>query len=147
MAYVDRTGGLSIDLAEGRHRLDGHQVESFLRFRHDGMGDIGRVSRQQALLREAMPQVIHPMQWVKFPKLWAIVRSHSETNLTTHDVLAVAGWINRLDPASDVEVSTLPGRSSTIEGLSYWVADRSEARQMVRRMTQPPQVSAVRSGT
>jgi LCP family protein required for cell wall assembly len=144
MAYVDRTGGLSIDLSEGRQRLDGEQVESFLRFRHDGMGDIGRVSRQQALLREAMPQVLHPMNWVKFPKLWAIVQAHSNTNLSTQDVLTMASWLNRLDPATDVEVETLPGRSATIGGLSYWVADRGEARQLARRLTEPPQISAVR---
>lgn len=144
MAYVDRTGGLTIDLPEGRHRLDGGQVESFLRFRHDGMGDIGRVSRQQTLLLDTMPQVLHPLNWVKFPKLWAIVRAHSETNLTTGDVLAMASWINRIDPGTDVEVETLPGRSSTIDGLSYWVADRSEARQVARRLTEPPQLSAVR---
>ena len=144
MAYVDRTGGLRIDLEEGRHHLDGEQVESFLRFRHDGMGDIGRVSRQQALLREAMPQVLHPLNWMKFPKLWAIVKTHAETNLTTQDVLTVAGWVNGLDPANDVEVDTLPGRAATIDGLSYWVADRGEARQMARRMTAPPQISAAR---
>ncbi len=144
MAYVDRTGGLRIDLSEGRQRLDGDQVESFLRFRHDGMGDIGRVSRQQALLREAMPQVLHPLNWVKFPKLWAIVQAHSNTNLTTEDVLATASWLNRLDPATDVQVETLPGRSATIDGLSYWVADRGEARQLARRLTEPPQISAIR---
>ncbi|MNR81251.1 putative transcriptional regulator YvhJ [compost metagenome] len=144
MAYVDRAGGLNIDLAEGRQRLDGAQVESFLRFRHDGMGDIGRVSRQQDLLREAMPQVLHPVNWVKFPKLWAIVRAHSETNLSTGDVLSLAGWLNQLDPATDVEVETLPGRSATVDGLSYWVADRGEARQTARRMTEPPQISVVR---
>ena len=144
MAYVDRAGGLSIDLPEGKHHLDGSQVESFLRFRHDGMGDIGRVSRQQALLLDTMPQIVHPLNWVKFPKLWAIVRAHSETDLTTGDVLSLASWINRIDPATDVEVETLPGRSSTIDGLSYWVTDRSEARQVARRLTEPPQLSAVR---
>lgn len=145
MAYVDRAGGLRIDLPEGRHRLDGNQIESFLRFRHDGMGDIGRVGRQQALLREVMPQVLHPMQWIKFPKLWAIVRAHSETDLKTGEVLSVAKWLNRLDPATDVEVETLPGRAATIDGLSYWVADPREAHQLARRLTQPPQITALRS--
>lgn len=142
MSYVDRTAGLTIDLEAGDHRLNGEQVQSFLRFRHDGMGDIGRVSRQQDLIREAMPQVMHPLQWVKFPRLWAIVRSHSETDLTSGDVLTLAGWLNGLDPETDVDVETLPGHTATIQGLSYWVPDRSEARMLVRRLTRPSQVSA-----
>jgi LCP family protein required for cell wall assembly len=145
MAYVDRTGGLRIDLPEGAQHLDGRQVESFLRFRHDGMGDIGRVSRQQTLMRDALPQLLHPAQWVKFPRLWAIVRSHSETNLTTGDVLAVAGWIGGLDPSTDVEVDTVPGHTATIDGLSYWIADDGEARRLARRLTQPPQITGLRS--
>ncbi len=144
MAYVDRAGGLAIDLEEGPHRLDGSQMESFLRFRHDGMGDIGRVSRQQDLLREAMPQVLHPLKWAKFPRLWAIVKARSRTDLTTSDILAVTGWVNHMDPSTDVSVETLPGRTATIDGLSYWVAERGAARQAARRMTQPPQISAVR---
>lgn len=142
MAYVDHAGGLRIDLHEGRQRLNGEQVEAFLRFRHDGQGDIGRVGRQQALLREAMPQVLHPLNWMKYPKLWAIVKAHCETDLTSQDVLAAARWLGNLDPVTDVEVDTLPGHAEMIDGLSYWIADRREARQIARRMIAPPQFSS-----
>jgi len=43
MYYVDNSQGLYIDLYPGRQLLKGIELEGFLRFRHDELGDIGRM--------------------------------------------------------------------------------------------------------
>ena len=41
MFYNDYAGKLHINLTKGLHVLNGEQVEGYLRFRKDGLGDIG----------------------------------------------------------------------------------------------------------
>lgn len=62
MHYVDRTQQLFITLQPGWHRLNGKQAHHFARFRHDqlGLGDIGRVQRQQELLRALSRELLSP---------------------------------------------------------------------------------------
>ncbi|MEM9246406.1 MAG: LCP family protein, partial [Cyanobacteria bacterium P01_F01_bin.153] len=46
MEYTDRTQGLEIQLTAGWQTITGDQAEQFVRYRGDGLGDIGRVQRQ-----------------------------------------------------------------------------------------------------
>ncbi|MDP4708128.1 MAG: LCP family protein, partial [Cyanobium sp. MAG_237] len=50
MYYVDNAQNLYIDLYPGLQVLKGEQLEGFLRFRHDEMGDLGRMERQKLVL-------------------------------------------------------------------------------------------------
>ncbi|NES46276.1 MAG: LCP family protein, partial [Moorea sp. SIO2C4] len=51
MKYTDHSQHLYINLKKGRQHLDGNKAMQFLRFRYDKYGDIGRVQRQQMLMR------------------------------------------------------------------------------------------------
>lgn len=50
MHYTDHTAKLFIDFEPGNTHLNGEQAEAFLRFRHDQLGDIGRIRRQQQFI-------------------------------------------------------------------------------------------------
>lgn len=56
MKYTDHSQHLYIDLKKGKQHLNGEQAVQFLRFRHDEFGDIGRVQRQQMLMRSVVEQ-------------------------------------------------------------------------------------------
>ncbi|MGE5396332.1 MAG: LCP family protein, partial [Chitinophagales bacterium] len=45
-----------IDLMAGKQHLDGHDALAYVRYRSDGMGDIGRIQRQQKFMRAFIRQ-------------------------------------------------------------------------------------------
>jgi LCP family protein required for cell wall assembly len=81
MYYVDNSQGLSIDLQPGRQRLQGHDLEGFLRFRHDEMGDIGRLDRQKLVLKALFEQITRPENLVRLPALLAAAGKDLKTDL------------------------------------------------------------------
>ncbi|NJO20799.1 MAG: LCP family protein, partial [Spirulinaceae cyanobacterium RM2_2_10] len=60
MKYTDYSQHLYIDLKAGQQRLDGEKSMQFLRFRYDQYGDIGRIQRQQTLMRAIVEQTLKP---------------------------------------------------------------------------------------
>ena len=48
--YDDNWDGLHIHLKKGNRRLGGQAAMEFTRFRHDALGDIGRIARQQQVM-------------------------------------------------------------------------------------------------
>lgn len=126
LVYHDWAGGLHIDLQPGAQRLSGKDVEALLRFRHDDLGDIGRIQRQQGFLLELVPQVLHPSHLLQLPHLLAILKEHSETNLTPYELLQIAGWIKSLPPQADLQLTVLPGRPGHVGNGWYWLPDATE---------------------
>ena len=75
MFYEDQTQKLRIDLAQGWQTLDGEQAEGFARFRNDGYGDIGRVQRQQALIKALRDRLTSPSVLPRLPKQFELCGS------------------------------------------------------------------------
>lgn len=133
MHYVDRTQQLFITLQPGWHRLNGKQAHHFARFRHDqlGLGDIGRVQRQQELLRALSRELLSPAVWLRIPKVLQVVRTHLDTNLTWEEVLSLAKFL--LTYGGDrVDLVLLPGRFSQAGefATSYWLPDLAGIRRV-----------------
>ena len=63
MKYDDNAGNLHIDLQPGVQRLNGQQMEGFLRFRKDNLSDIGRIGRQQQFVAAFADQMKQPLNW------------------------------------------------------------------------------------
>lgn len=131
MKYDDNAGKLHIDLQPGRQRLNGEQAEGFLRFRHDGLGDIGRVTRQQAFLTALVNQVKSPVHWWRLPRVVAALHANTRSDLTRAQVGAVLGGA-----LGGVKLSahTLPG---TIGGPN-WIPDREAIRALVQEHFRDP---------
>ncbi|HAC65506.1 MAG TPA: LytR family transcriptional regulator [Cyanothece sp. UBA12306] len=127
MEYEDKTQKLKINLKAGRQILNGEQAEQFARFRKDGYGDIGRVQRQQVLLKALQQRIYNPAIIAKIPQAISLVEQNLDTNLTWEEMLALANFGRQLD-RENVKMVMLPGRFSQEEEFdarSYWVLSRS----------------------
>ncbi len=117
MAYVDNSQGLYIDLYPGLQLLKGRDLEGFLRFRHDELGDIGRLERQKMVLRQVFRKLADPATVTRLPELLQVAGRDIRTDLSPVElgalVSAMAG--TRLSTAS------LPGRAIWQDDLSYWM--------------------------
>ena len=82
--YVD------VPLEPGLQKLNGDQMLSFVRFRHDAIGDFGRVQRQQQALQAIGDQLSGIQTIPKLPKLVGVVKPYINTNMDTGDILFMA---------------------------------------------------------
>ncbi|MCP9774261.1 LCP family protein [Cyanobium sp. HWJ4-Hawea] len=119
MYYVDNSQGLYIDLQPGVQRLKGRELEGFLRFRHDEMGDIGRIERQQIALRALFQKLTRPEQIVRLPILLSAAGKDLKTDLGP---MELGGLITAMG-TTHLETKRLGGRPFYRDGLSYWDAE------------------------
>lgn len=117
MHYVDRAGGLVIDIDPGYQKLTGSKALDFVRYRADGRGDIGRIARQQDFMRA----------WAKTiatdpTRLLALSRelpSGVQTDLPVTQSLRLA--LRLATGKHHLNFSVLPGEGMYVEGVSYWL--------------------------
>lgn len=133
MHYRDRTAGLNIDFEQGRYKLDGRQAESFLRFRHDQLADIGRVRRQQYFLTALAQKLKDPTVLTRMPMLINIGSRYVQTDLSVNQLLQIGWFLKDLSPAQ-VEMGTLPGHPSSNGMISYWIVDPEAAKTVLERV-------------
>jgi polyisoprenyl-teichoic acid--peptidoglycan teichoic acid transferase len=133
MKYEDKTQGLVIDLEPGLQTLNGSQAEQFARFRQDSYGDIGRVQRQQILLKALRQRLTDPRVLAKLPQIIRVLQSYIDTNLSAEEMLALAGFGLNLDK-QNLHMVMLPGRFSDPEeySASFWIADTAASRDLMR---------------
>ena len=117
MVYVDNSQGLYIDLYPGRQLLKGEALEGFLRFRHDELGDLGRMERQKLVLREVFRKLAHPSTLAQLPALLKIAGDDVKTDLTPLEM----GQLLTSMAGSKLATSQLPGRVFWQDDLSYWM--------------------------
>jgi polyisoprenyl-teichoic acid--peptidoglycan teichoic acid transferase len=124
MSYTDQTQKLKIDLKQGWQTLNGSQAEQFARFRNDAYGDIGRVQRQQALLKALRGQLINPMVIPRIPRILTAMQKYIDTNLTPEEILALVNMGLGMEK-DNFKMVMLPGRFSAPDEFiaSYWIMD------------------------
>jgi polyisoprenyl-teichoic acid--peptidoglycan teichoic acid transferase len=81
---------VDVPLEPGLQKLNGDQMLSFVRFRHDAIGDFGRVQRQQQALQAIGDQLSGIQTIPKLPKLVGVVKPYINTNMDTGDILFMA---------------------------------------------------------
>lgn len=126
MKYTDQTQKLDINLEEGWQTLDGQKAEQFARFRHDRYGDIGRVQRQQVLLKSLKQRLQSPAIIARIPQIIRVLGQYVDTNLSVEEMLALANFGKNLDQ-ENFKMVMLPGRFSQQNEfeLSYWIINSS----------------------
>ncbi len=133
MYYNDNAGKLHINLSKGLHVLNGEQVEGYLRFRKDGLGDIGRTSRQQWFVKAVLEKVQSPSAIPKIPEVLNIASTYVRTNLSLYEMSHIAAALRNID-MNDVEFATLPGAPSKKGYISYWILDPEKTQEVIDRM-------------
>ncbi len=125
LKYQDDSQHLYINLNAGQQKLNGNKAVQYMRYRHDDLGDIGRVQRQQAFFRAFIDQKLKPESITKFPEILAILKDNIDTNLSVEEVLALASYTSKTDRKS-IQMHMAPGRFSNpgeFDNLSYWILD------------------------
>ncbi len=82
-AYID------VPLEPGLQRLNGEELLSYVRFRHDAMGDFDRVQRQQKAMKEVASQFASLQTISKLPKLVGVMKPFVNTNMNTTDIIYI----------------------------------------------------------
>jgi anionic cell wall polymer biosynthesis LytR-Cps2A-Psr (LCP) family protein len=119
MAYSDITQGLYIDLQPGLQNVKGKDLEGFLRFRHDEMGDIGRLERQQLALQALFRKLTRPEHLVRLPILLASAGKDLKTDLGP---MELGGLITAMG-STQLETKRLGGRPFYQNDINYWDAE------------------------
>lgn len=130
MRYMDWTAKLKIDLQPGVHTLTGNQAMGFVRFRHDELGDIGRVQRQEIFLRAVMDRALKPESWAHLPELMEIGRKYIATDLSDPELVSMATFIRAI-PKTNQQLVMLPGRFSN---SGDWDVDQQDVQLIVARL-------------
>ena len=134
MKYQDDSQHLYINLKKGKQHLDGDKALQLLRFRHDNKGDIGRIQRQQMVMRALIDQSLNPATLGRLPHILNVVQSHLDTNLTLEELLALTSFGVRTN-RSNMEMLMLPGRFSQKSefNASYWIPNKDRISNLMVR--------------
>jgi LCP family protein required for cell wall assembly len=81
---------IGVTLEPGLQRLDGEHLLGYVRFRHDAIGDFGRVKRQQEAIKAVGNQLKSFETIPKLPKLIGVITPFINTNMDTTDMLFMA---------------------------------------------------------
>lgn len=147
MKYTDKTQGLYIDLKEGKQTLNGDEAEQFSRFRHDSLGDIGRVQRQQMLLKALRKKLQSPQGLFKIPQAIHLLQNEIDTDLTSAEIYNLAAFGLSVDK-ENVRMVMLPGRASNPREyrLSYWlISDDDKSKVIQEYLNSDASVNDIRS--
>lgn len=120
----------NIDLQKGVQKLDGEQALAYVRYRSDGLGDLGRVERQQKFLPILADRVMSLSTLWKIPKLVGIFRENVDTDLSLKEMLSLANAFKSFD-VSQIKTSMLPGEPEYINGVSYYISDPTKTAQLI----------------
>jgi hypothetical protein len=132
MKYRDDSQHLYINLKAGKQHLNGDQTLQLLRYRHDELGDIGRIQRQQIVIRALIEQTLNPATVAQLPKILNVVKDNIDTNLTVEELVALVGFGVRTN-RSNMQMMMLPGRFSE-QGefnASYWIPNRDNIAKLM----------------
>jgi LCP family protein required for cell wall assembly len=125
MDYEDPYADLKIHLKKGQQHLDGEKAGEYVRFRHDEMGDIGRVKRQQNFMKALAKQAFTVTNMVKLPMIIGTATEYVKTDM---DFIQLVKAANSLRAFGDggVNSASLKGDFGDIGGVSYWVTTPSK---------------------
>lgn len=147
MRYTDHTAKLRIHFDPGDQHLNGAQAEAFLRFRHDRLGDIGRIRRQQQFITAIGKKLREPGTVLRIPALVKLAGQYLETDLSPRDLLTLAFFGKDVN-LNGIRTATLPGHPGGTR-VSYWVIDPEPAERILDRLIldNPRPVMANAGGT
>jgi len=133
MHYVDKAGGVEINLYPGKQILDGGKALQYIRFRHDKLGDLGRIKRQQKLALAVIKKMMNFDSIAKIPQISEGMKGYIETNIKVQDAIALANLFKGINQEK-FKVETVQAKPVYIEGISYLEPDLEEIRQRVKSL-------------
>lgn len=133
MYYNDYAGKLHIDLQKGNTVLNGKQAVGYLRYRKDGLGDIGRTQRQQWFMKSLFERLHSPQVITKIPEVINVLNSCIKTDMSFYELSQYAAMARSIDK-NKIEIATLPGAPNQKGYISYWILDPVKTQEVINRM-------------
>jgi len=125
MDYEDPYANLKIHIKQGYQHLDGEKSGEYVRFRHDELGDIGRVQRQQKFLKTLSSEFFTVGNIIKLPALVATVTKYVDTDMDALTMIKAANSF-KIFGGDKVKSTMLYGDFKTINEISYWATTPSQ---------------------
>ena len=133
MLYHDYAGKLHIDFEKGNTVLNGKQAVGYLRYRKDGLGDIGRTHRQQWFMKSLFDRLHSPQVLTKIPDVINVAHTYIKTDMSLYELSQYAAMARSIDK-NKVEIATLPGAPNQRGYISYWILDPVKTQEVINRM-------------
>ncbi len=132
--YQDDSQHFYVNLKAGKQHLDGMKLLGLLRYRHDANGDIGRMQRQQMVVKALLEQSLNPMTITRIPQLFSVIQNQVDTNLTVEELLALGGF-SMQNGKSKMQMLMMPGdyNGDGKHGTSYWLPNEKGIQNMMAR--------------
>jgi polyisoprenyl-teichoic acid--peptidoglycan teichoic acid transferase len=140
---VDALGGITLDVDKpirvgidgrrvyipaGTQTLDGMQALAYVRYRGGPTADIGRIGRQQKVLRELAQESTSPAKLPRLPATAGATWRNIDTNMNP---LEAARFAVRTSFSGIGGAELYPGTPQYIGGISYWVPDKEAGDKIV----------------
>lgn len=122
--YNDYSGKLFINIPAGQQHMDGKTALGYVRFRHDPLGDIGRVKRQQNFIDIMMKKIKTPSILPRIPAIVTELYDSIDTDLAPLEALKLVQFANSLPPER-IKMFMAPGRTGSSKNISYWILDNN----------------------
>jgi LCP family protein required for cell wall assembly len=133
MRYTDYSQKLFINIPSGQQHMNGKRALEYVRFRHDPLGDIGRLQRQQKFMSAVLEKVKTPLVIPQIPGLVREVVSAINTDLTPIEAIRLATYVSTLKQGR-VNFAMAPGKASYIGNISYWTISSVEQSVLITKL-------------
>ncbi|HNY10945.1 MAG TPA: LCP family protein, partial [Candidatus Wallbacteria bacterium] len=134
MNYDDSKQDLHIRLKKGLQILDGKHSLQYCRFRHDRLGDIGRMQRQQKFLKALVNRMKEGRTLVRLPEIISGSLSFVTTNVDLPLLVALLGAIpepSKLQACSH----SMPGDFTENEPVCYFLPNLEKYKKLMKDIT------------
>lgn len=118
--------------------LAGKDALKYVRFRADGLGDIGRIERTKKFFHAMVKTARENGTVTKLPSLVSAIYPYVKTDLDSATAVQLARLAPKVD-TNQIQVEMIPGADETLkDGRWVWNADKAKAREIVDRLIKHP---------
>ena len=143
MDYDDPTQDLEIHIKQGVQVLDGKNAEGVVRFRHNndfstysqeyGDNDLGRMRTQREFITTVMKQTLKATNIAKIGDIINIAKERVVTNIEWDVIKNYIVALMDFD-TENLQTDSLPGTPQYINQISFFLVDKTAAKQKVDEM-------------
>ncbi|MDR1621085.1 MAG: LCP family protein [Synergistaceae bacterium] len=146
LVYTDYSAKLFINIPKGQQHMTGKTLLEYVRFRHDPLGDIGRVQRQQKVVSILMEKFKSVSIIPKLPSLVGEIVSGLNTDISPKDAVNLMFFANSL-PHDRIKLAMAFGKAVYIGDVSYWIIDIVKTSQWLAGESEAPSDDAAMADT
>src|SRR3989339_482617 len=129
--YVDHAQDLNINLKKGYQKLSGKQANGYTRFRHDAMGDIGRMLRQQQFTKALIKNLVNPVSIIKAPFIIDVIVNNIKSDLSLKEFILLANSIRAM-PSENIRTQTIPADPASNWAGSVLILKQGEMNKLIK---------------